>query len=76
MRQMADAAVGAVAETYRMHRRQIARLAFGQKAVADRRDQCVGHGMSGAGAADQQRIAGGDQFRCFIGRDDTRCHIA
>ena len=58
-----------------MHRGQIARLAFGQKALGDRRDQCVGHGMSGAGAADQQRIAGGDEFRCFIGRDDARRHI-
>ncbi len=59
----------------RMHRGQIARLALGQKALGDRRDQCVGHGMSGAGAADQQRIAGGDELRSFIGRDDARCHI-
>ena len=76
MREMADAAVGAVAETDRMHRGQIARLAFGQKALADRRDQRVRHGMSGAGAADQDRIAGVDQFRRFIGRDDARRHIA
>ena len=52
MRQMADATIGAVAETHRMHRGQIARLAFCQKAVADRRDQCIGYGMSGARAAD------------------------
>ena len=75
MRQMADAAVGAVAEPHRMHRGQIARLAFGQKAPGDRRDQRVGHGMSGAGTADQQRIAAGDQLRCFIGGDDTRRHL-
>ena len=37
MGEMADAAVGAVAEADRMHRGQIARLAFGQKALADRR---------------------------------------
>ena len=75
MRQMADATVGAVAETDRMHRGQIARLAFCQEALGDRRDQCIGHRMPGAGAADQQRIAGGDKFRRFIGRDDTRRHI-
>ena len=60
MRQMADTAIGAVAETHRMHRGQIAWLAFGQKAFGDRRDQGVGHRMSGARAADQQRVAGVD----------------
>ena len=75
MGQMADAAVGAVAEPHGMHRGQIARLAFGQKALGDRRDQRVGHGMSGAGTADQQRIAAGDQFGSLIGRDDSRCHV-
>jgi hypothetical protein len=31
--------------------------------------------MSGAGAADQQRIAGGDKLGSFIGCYDTRRHV-
>jgi hypothetical protein len=75
MRDMVDANIAAITETDRMHRGQVARLAFGQKTFGDRRDQSVGHGMSGAGAADQQRIAGGDQCRCLICRDDARSHV-
>jgi hypothetical protein len=74
MSQMADAAAGAVAEPHRMHRGQIAWFAFGQEAPGDRRDQRIGHGMPGARASDQQRIAADHQLRSFIGGDDTRRH--
>ena len=74
MRQMPDAAAGAVAEADRMHGGEIARLALAEKAFGDGRDECVGNRMPGAGTADQQRVAAGDQFRGFIGTDDARRH--
>ena len=74
MREMADAAVGAVAEPDRMHGGEIARRALGLETPGDGRDQRVGNGMAGAGAADQERVAVGDELGHFIGGDDARRH--
>ena len=75
MRKVADAALGTVAEADRVHRGEIARLAFAQEPFGDGRDQRVGNGVSGAGAADEQRVAAGDEPRRFIGCDDARRHV-
>ncbi len=74
MRKMADAAFGAVAETDRVHRRQIARLALGEKALGDGGDQRIRHRMSGAGTADQKRVAAGDDLGGLLRCDHAGHH--
>ena len=74
MGEMADAAIGAVAEADRMHGGEIAWAPFRLEALADGADQGVRHGVAGAGAADQQRVAVGDQLRELLGGDDARRH--
>ena len=51
------------------HRRQAARPALGEKAALDRGEQRLGHRVSAAGTADQDRVAVLDELRRFVCSD-------
>ena len=75
MSKMRDAAIGAVAQSNRMHGGQASRLALDMEALSDRGDQRVRHRMASSRTADQQSVAAFNQPCGFIRRDDPHRHL-
>jgi hypothetical protein len=65
-RQMRGAQRRAVADADHADRRDAGRLLFPFEAAADRRQQIFRYRMPAARAADQYRVSGFEQLRCFI----------